>query len=100
VRCWDIIGDVSDTTERDQWHFDDRWYDVTIAGVSCLDRDGMAFELDDIGPSPGRGLVLEAFRDGATGNMTFTSRTTEPLPFRLVEAFIAEARRTLSPTEK
>ena len=91
---------VSDTTDRDRWHFDDRWYDVTIAGVSYRDRDGMALELDDIGPSPGRGLVLESFRDGDTGNMTFTSCTTEQLPFRLVEAFIAQARRTLSPTEQ
>lgn len=96
-----MIGGVSDTTERDQWHYDDRWYDVTMASVaSHLDRDGMALELDDIGPSPGRGIVLEAFYDDDTGNMTFRSCTTEPLPFLLVEAFIAEARRRLPPTEK
>ena len=65
-----MIGGVSDTTERDRWHFDDRWYDVTLASVvSHLDRDGMALELDDFGPSPGRGLVLEAFYDDDTGNI-------------------------------
>ena len=94
-----MIVTVSDTTERDRWHFSDRWYEVTMASVvSHLDRDGMALELDDIGPSPGRGLVLEAFYDDDTGNVTFTSCTAEPLPLLLVEAFIAEARTRLRPT--
>ena len=52
-----MIVAVSDTTERDRWHFGDRWYEVTMASVvSHLDRDGMALELDDIGPSPAEAL--------------------------------------------
>ena len=96
-----MMAGVSDTTERDRWHVDDRWYAVTMTSVvSHLNRDGMALELEDVGPSPGRGLVLEAFYDDDTGHMSLTSSTTEPLPIPLVEAFIAEVRRRLPPTER
>lgn len=96
----DMIAGVGDTTERDRWHFGDRWYAVTMAGVSDPDHDGMALELDDVGPPPGRGLVLEVFRDGRTHDMTLISHTTEPLPLLLVEQFITEARRSFRPTKQ
>jgi hypothetical protein len=36
-------------------------------------------------------MVLEAFWDDTTGLFTFTALTQEPLPFRLVEQFVADA---------
>ena len=70
---------IQDVDERDEWHFGGRWYGATVAS-DVLTRDGLGLELDDIGPAPGRGLVLEAFRDDTTGQTTFTCLTTEPLP--------------------
>ena len=43
-----------------------------------------------------RGLVLEAFRDDTTGDLTFSAYATHPLPIELVEQFIAEARHQLA----
>jgi hypothetical protein len=57
----------------------------------------MSLELEDVAPAPGRGNVLQAFHDDTTGEMTFSSYSTEPLPFDLVEQFIVEARRLLPP---
>jgi hypothetical protein len=78
------------------WHFGGRWYMTTLAS-DVHTRDGMGLELDDVAPAPGRGTVLEAFHDDTTGEVTFTAHVTEPLPFELVEQFLAEARRRLPP---
>jgi len=83
-------------TEAERWHFGGRWYTATLAS-SVTSRDGMGLELDDVAPAPGRGSVLEAFHDDTSGEMTFISYSTEPLPFELVEQFIVEARRRLRP---
>ena len=80
----------------EQWHFGGRSYTTTLAGL-VASRDGMSLELEDLAPAPGRGVVLEAFHDDVTGEMTFTYYVAEPLPFELVEEFIAEARRLLPP---
>lgn len=80
----------------EQWHFGGRWYTTTLAG-HVASRDGMSLELEDIAPAPGRGVVLEAFHDDVTGEMPFTSYIAEPLPFEVVEQFMAEARRLLPP---
>jgi hypothetical protein len=82
--------------ERDRWTFDGRHYLVTrFSDVAT--RDGYGFELEEIGPS-GRGMVLEAFWDDTTGRFTFTAVTTEPLPFRLVEQFVADAAAGIPPS--
>ena len=82
----------------ERWHFGGRWYTTTLAS-DVTNRDGMGLELEDVAPAPGRGTLLEAFHD-ATGEMTFMSYITEPLPFELVEQFIGEARRRLPPVSE
>lgn len=71
-------------------------YTTTLAS-DVHTRDWMGLELDDVAPAPGRGTVLEAFHDDATGEVTFTAHVADPLPFELVEQFVAEARRRLPP---
>jgi len=83
--------------EIDRWHFGGRWYATTLAS-DVYPRDGIGLELNDVGPAPERGTVLEAFQDDTTGELTFITLTTEPLPFELVEQFISEARHRLSQT--
>lgn len=61
-------------------------------------RDGYGWELNDVAPAPARGLVLEAFWDDTTGDFTFWSRPEEPLPFALVEHFMAQARLGVPPS--
>jgi len=80
----------------ERWYYGGRWYTTTLAS-SVTNRDGMGLELDDIAPAPGRGPVVEAFHDDTTGEWTFISHITEPLPLDLIEQFIAEARRRLPP---
>jgi hypothetical protein len=80
----------------ERWHFGGRWYATSLAG-DVHTRGGMGLELDDVAPAPGRGTVLEAFRDDSTGELTFTAHVTDPLPLDLVEQFLTEARRRLPP---
>lgn len=88
-----------DSRQRLEWRFGGRYYTVTpFSDVAT--RDGFGFELEDIGPAPSRGLVLEAFWDDSTSEFTFTAHTQEPLSFGLVEKFIAEARRGVPPTRQ
>ena len=82
--------------ERDRWTFDGVQYEVVRAS-DVLTRDGYGFELWEVGAS-GRGLVLEAFLDDTTGLFTFTALTQEPLPFRLVEQFVADASVGVPPS--
>lgn len=88
---------VNDEHRRDDWEFGGRYYLTTM--FSDLDRDGMALEVEDVAPAPGRGQVLEIFFSDQTGDMMFTAMTTEPLPLRLIEHVVAEARRTLVPLD-
>jgi len=74
------------------WEYQGRSYLVwKVTG----DRDGLGWELEDVGPSPGRGIVLEVFRDVAEGGFTFTAFTDRPLPFELVHRFVTEAARDI-----
>jgi hypothetical protein len=82
-------------SESGRWRFGGRWYATTLAS-DVFTRAGIGLELEDVGPAPGRGSVLEAFRDDTTGQVTFTAHVTEPLPFDLVEQFVSEARRRLT----
>ena len=75
--------------QRDRWTFEGVPYEVVRAS-DVLTRDGYGYELWDLGAS-GKGMVLEAFWDDTTGKFTFTALTQEPLPFRLVEQFLAAA---------
>jgi hypothetical protein len=78
------------------WHFGGRYYAVTrFSDVAT--RDGYGWELADVGPAPARGQVLEAFWDDTTGEFTFWCGSSEPLPFALVEHFVAEARKGVPP---
>lgn len=80
-----------------EWTFDGVPYEVTAAS-DVATRDGFGYELWELGAS-GRGLVLEAFWDDTTGLFTFTALTSEPLPFRLVEQFVASAGTGVPPSE-
>ncbi len=78
-----------------EWTFDGVSYEV-VAASDVATRDGYGFELWELGAA-GRGMVLEAFWDDSTGLFTFTALTSAPLPFRLVEAFIASAAEGVPP---
>jgi hypothetical protein len=81
------------TTEREDWAFDGRHYMVTLASTP----DTMDLELDDVAPSPSRGLVLMASRDDESGAITLRTFTSEPLALELLERFVGEAQRQLPP---
>jgi hypothetical protein len=76
----------------ERWHLGGRWYATTLAS-DVHARDGMGLELYDVAPAPGRGAGLEAFHHDASGEITFAAHVNDPLPLKLVEQFIAEARR-------
>lgn len=73
--------------DRDDWLIEGRWYQVTIAG----DPTGLAAELDDVAPAPGRGTVMDAHRKDDTGEWTF-GYYAERLPLVVAERFIGSAR--------
>ncbi|MFE6861281.1 hypothetical protein [Nocardia sp. NPDC057668] len=79
----------------DRWEYEGRFYTVTaFSDVSA--RDGYGWELEDLGPAPGRGVVLVAFSDDTTGACTLRVFTDQPLPFALVQRFIGEAAQAFS----
>lgn len=80
------------TEQRDEWLIEGRWYQPTIAS----DPEGLAVELDDVAPAPGRGLVMDAHRNDSTVEYTFACYAADRLPLAVVERFIAEARRWIS----
>jgi hypothetical protein len=53
-------GDMSASAESERWHFADRWYMVTAFSQVGPD-EGFGLELEDVGPAPGRGIVLSAY---------------------------------------
>jgi hypothetical protein len=79
------------TSPKDDWFIEGRWYSPTVAS----DPDGLAVELDDVGPAPGRGVVMDAHRHFTTGEYTFAYYAKERLPLEVVERFVGEARRWL-----
>ena len=82
---------------RDRWFFDGRHYAVTaFSDVST--RDGYGWELTDVGPGVGRGVVCEAFYDDTLRTFTFTPKVTSALPFDLVHQFVTEAAVGVGPT--
>jgi len=78
------------------WEYEGRHFSVT-AFSDVSKRDGYGWELEDVGPAPGRGVVCEAFLDDSTGQFTFTALTTDPLPFALIEGFVMEAAKDIPP---
>lgn len=83
---------MTDAGRADDWLFDGRYYAITrMASVS--DPEGYSFELDDLGPAPERGTVVTAFWNDISGEFTIRAHTDAPLPFRLLERFLAEVRR-------
>jgi hypothetical protein len=78
------------------WHdeWDGRRY--RIGPVSYA--EGPARELEDVGPDPARGVVMEVFHHSysSEGALAMAVFTEERLPLELVEAFISAARRSLS----
>jgi len=78
-----------------RWEYDGRYYLVwKVTDVS--ERDGYGWELEDVGPSPGRGIMFEIFKDDANDEFTFTAFTDRPMPFELVHRFLTEAARGIS----
>jgi hypothetical protein len=84
---------MTDLPER--WEFDGRHYLITVFDDTSATREGLGWELEDVAPTPGRGNVLEAFRDDNTGALTVTALTDQPLPLALVQRFVTEAERDL-----
>lgn len=77
-----------------RWEYGGRYYVVwKVTGGGTPDTLG--WELEDVGPSPGRGIVLEAFHEDASGEFAFTAYTDRPLPFALVHRFVVEAAREI-----
>ena len=81
--------------ERERWHIGGRHYLLTLASTP----DSMELDVDDVGPGVGRGLILIASRDDASGEMTLRTFTSDPLPLQLVEKVADEARGCLPPIE-
>lgn len=78
------------------WEYGGRHYLVTVfSDVST--RNGLGWELEDVGPIPGRGVVLEAFRDDSNGSVTVRAFTDQPLPLALVHRFVSEVAHDLTP---
>lgn len=77
-----------------RWEYGGRYY-VVWRVTDSAGRATLGWELEDVGPSPGRGLVLEAFEQDASGEFAFTAFTDEPLPFALVHRFVVEAAREI-----
>lgn len=78
----------------DRWEYDGRHYLVDRCGDTS--KYGFGWELEDVAPTPGRGVVLEAYLEGATGTALFRSYTDQPLPLALVERFVTEAAPDLA----
>jgi hypothetical protein len=76
---------------RERWRFAGRYYLLTLASSP----ETMDLELDDVGPSLGRGPTLYASCNDATGAMTIRALTSDPLPIELLDEFLSEARLTL-----
>ena len=64
--------------------------------VDDTERDGRSVELWEIAPAPGRGLLLEAFRSAADGQLSFSAFTREDVPLDALEWFVGRARTTLT----
>ncbi|MFN8075858.1 MAG: hypothetical protein U0Q15_10625 [Kineosporiaceae bacterium] len=63
--------------------------------VNDVERGGQSLELWDVGPAPGRGLTMEAFRDEDGQRFTASSFTREDVPMNVLEWFVTTARRLL-----
>jgi hypothetical protein len=85
------VGDSS----PDLWLFEGRHYGITTL-ASVAEPEGYSYELDDLGPAPGRGTVISAFWNDLSGELTFQVHTESPLPFRLVEQFLEVVRAEVS----
>ncbi|MBY8862715.1 hypothetical protein K7711_40040 [Nocardia sp. CA2R105] len=77
-----------------RWEYGGRYY-VVWRVTDSGEQDTLGWELEDVGPSPGRGIVLEAFGQDASGEFVFTAFTDQPLPFALVHRFVVEAAREI-----
>ncbi|MQY23660.1 hypothetical protein [Nocardia macrotermitis] len=77
-----------------RWEYGGRYY-VVWKVTGSGERDTLGWELEDVGPSPGRGIVLEAFEQEVSGEFVFTAYTDHPLPFALVHRFVNEAAREI-----
>jgi hypothetical protein len=74
----------------DEWFSAGRYYDVTVfSDVSS--RDGLGWELEDIAPAPGRGYVMEIFREDSAAVPILTCKSYQPVPPDIVTRFTQEA---------
>jgi hypothetical protein len=82
----------------DPWEYDGRHYLITAFSDGTA-RRGFGWELEDVAPTPGRGVILEAFQHATTGALTFTAFSDEPLPLALVVRFVTEAPKAFPPPD-
>jgi hypothetical protein len=59
----------------------------------------MGLELTELSPGHGPGPVLEAFLHDDGSSFDFLGHRAASLPFDVVERFVAEARRSLLPSD-
>ncbi|WP_216902104.1 hypothetical protein [Nocardia alni] len=76
-----------------RWEYGGRVY---VVWRVTDDGNGSGWELEDVGPAPGRGIVLEIFTADADGEFAVTAFTDRPLPFALVRRFVSEAAREIA----
>jgi hypothetical protein len=81
----------------DVYESEGRGFEMVMA--SDVINDGMGLELTELSPGQGPGPVLEAFWHDDGSGFDFISHRPVNLPFDVVERFIAEARRSLPPSE-
>jgi hypothetical protein len=92
-RAADVVDDGPVGDDAQPWQYGGRYY-LLSSFIDVAEQGGFGWELEDVGPAPTRGVVLEAFRAG-DGEFTFTAYTDRPLPFGLVHRFVTEAGREI-----
>ncbi|WP_353951171.1 hypothetical protein V6K52_16260 [Knoellia sp. S7-12] len=74
-----------------------RRFEMVMA--SDVIRDGVGLELTELSAGQDPGPVLEVFWHDDGSGFDFLSHRSGNLPFDVVERFVAEARRSLPPSE-
>jgi hypothetical protein len=67
-----------------------RYYTTTVFSETSS-RNGLGWELEDIAPAPGRGQLMEIFRDDSEAVPIINCRTFGPVPAEIVDRFAREA---------
>jgi len=76
-----------------------KYRDFQLTSATDVARDGVGLELVERGAGPDHGAALEIFYRDDIDHWTFSAEHVADLPLDLIEAFIAEARRRLTPND-